>query len=273
MRRLPTPCARDHKGAGYSSDLPAAVALLPTPTASRYGTNTSSSGRRHPGLDQMARRALLPTPQVADADMSGNTTPAARSAAGHQVNLTHLACHPPLTPPAPTPAARPRPDRLLPTPRATDADKGSPGQHGRRGDPTLPSASAALHARTEGLDHRRVATGRQQWGPYLPAIQAWEHLLGRRAPAPTEPGRTGRPRLAAPFVEWLMGLPRSWITDLPLPRSAQLRALGNGVVPQQAAAALHHLLHLATAHPTTDDQTIPDQTASDRTGRGRPTAA
>jgi DNA (cytosine-5)-methyltransferase 1 len=32
------------------------------------------------------------------------------------------------------------------------------------------------------------------------------------------------------------------VTDLPLPRTAQLRALGNGVVPQQAAYAIGLLL-------------------------------
>lgn len=37
----------------------------------------------------------------------------------------------------------------------------------------------------------------------------------------------------------MMGLPAGHVTDVPgLPRSAQLKALGNGVVPAQAAAAL-----------------------------------
>ncbi len=47
-----------------------------------------------------------------------------------------------------------------------------------------------------------------------------------------------------------MGLPLGWVTDpdiwadqTPAAASeAQLRALGNGVVPQQAAAALRYLL-------------------------------
>ena len=39
-----------------------------------------------------------------------------------------------------------------------------------------------------------------------------------------------------------MGLPTGWVTDLPLPRTAQLRALGNSVMPQQAAHALGLLL-------------------------------
>jgi DNA (cytosine-5)-methyltransferase 1 len=44
-------------------------------------------------------------------------------------------------------------------------------------------------------------------------------------------------------VEFLMGLPAGWVTDVPgLSRSDQLKALGNGVVPQQAAAAVRFLL-------------------------------
>jgi len=45
----------------------------------------------------------------------------------------------------------------------------------------------------------------------------------------------------------MMGLPEGWVTDVPgLTRAQQLRALGNGVVPQQAAAALRLLLHRAS---------------------------
>jgi DNA (cytosine-5)-methyltransferase 1 len=93
------------------------------------------------------------------------------------------------------------------------------------------------------------------WGAYSAAIHRWEHVLGRRAPCPTQPGRHGRPVLSPAFVEHLMGLPPGWVTDLPLPRTAQLRALGNGVVPQQATYAVSLLLAdhatLTTAeHPT-----------------------
>jgi DNA (cytosine-5)-methyltransferase 1 len=88
------------------------------------------------------------------------------------------------------------------------------------------------------------------WGVYAPAVRRWESVLGRPAPVPTQPGRHGRPVLAPAFVEHLMGLPAGWVTDLDLPRTAQLRALGNGVVPHQAAHAvallladLHQLTH------------------------------
>jgi DNA (cytosine-5)-methyltransferase 1 len=40
-----------------------------------------------------------------------------------------------------------------------------------------------------------------------------------------------------------MGLPAGHVTAVPgINRNAQLKALGNGVVPQQATAALTHLL-------------------------------
>lgn len=83
------------------------------------------------------------------------------------------------------------------------------------------------------------------WGVYETAIQRWELILGRPAPHPTEPGRRGRPRLSPLFVEWMMGLPEAWVTgnDLALSRSSQLQALGNGVVPQQAALAVLDLMH------------------------------
>ncbi|MET9051468.1 hypothetical protein ABZW50_09970 [Streptomyces bacillaris] len=55
-------------------------------------------------------------------------------------------------------------------------------------------------------------------------------------------------RLSPAFVEWLMGLPAGHVTDVPgLSRSAQLKALGNGVVPLQATAALRFLA--PAAHP------------------------
>jgi DNA (cytosine-5)-methyltransferase 1 len=82
------------------------------------------------------------------------------------------------------------------------------------------------------------------WGDYGSAIARWERVIGRPAPAPTELGRTGNPRLAPRFVEWMMGLPDGWVTDpsIGISRNDQLKALGNGVVPQQAALALRHLL-------------------------------
>lgn len=55
--------------------------------------------------------------------------------------------------------------------------------------------------------------------------------------------------LSPRFDEWMMGLPDGWLTDPNIwtgvqgnPRNMQLRLCGNGVVPQQAAAAIRWAL-------------------------------
>lgn len=55
------------------------------------------------------------------------------------------------------------------------------------------------------------------------------------------PNSLDQGRLNAKFVEYMMGLPEGWVTDLPIIRSHQLKILGNGVVPQQAYLALQLL--------------------------------
>ena len=83
------------------------------------------------------------------------------------------------------------------------------------------------------------------WGKYEPAIRRWEKITNMPAPAPTKPdGKDGNHRLSAEFTEWMMGLPAGWITDpeIGLTRNEQLKACGNGVVPQQAELALRILL-------------------------------
>ncbi len=116
-------------------------------------------------------------------------------------------------------------------------------------------------------------------GAYGPAIARWEHVLGRPAPAPTEPGVDGRPRLNPAFVEWMMGLPQGWVTDSGIPRSAQLKALGNGIVPQQMALALRLLLDMDGEPISHDDRLLGTPTAamsvcSDKFRRGtNPTPA
>jgi hypothetical protein len=66
------------------------------------------------------------------------------------------------------------------------------------------------------------------------------------APAPAILNEAAGPRPAPIFVEWLMGLPESWVTSsaVGLTHAQQLTALGNGVVPDQAARALRVLLRI-----------------------------
>jgi hypothetical protein len=139
--------------------------------------------------------------------------------------------------------------RLLPTP-----DTGtSPAGHGRRGGRPgnghqsghdLDAVARALHPPPPGGQQAADRVG-VDWGPYETAVRHWEHALGCPAPAPAEQVPGGRPRLAAEFAEWLMGIP-GWVTHVPgISRGAQLRIIGNGVVPQQAAAALRLLAEMA----------------------------
>lgn len=119
---------------------------------------------------------------------------------------------------------------LMPTPKATDGVMGLPRTSGRP-----PEKSTHLATRLEYTDYR----------DYAPAIARWEQATGRAAPTPSTPSRRagGKPQLSARFVEWMMGLPDGHVTgaDLGLPREHQLRLLGNGVVPQQAALAVRQL--------------------------------
>jgi DNA (cytosine-5)-methyltransferase 1 len=116
--------------------------------------------------------------------------------------------------------------RLLPTPAARDFK-----------DQYVDNAGCHRPGDTDSVP-RAVRDMDTDFGPYTAAIRRWEQVTGRPAPSPTEPGANGRPRLSPRFVEWMMGLPDGWVTGVGIPRSAQLKALGNGVVPQQAALAL-----------------------------------
>lgn len=116
---------------------------------------------------------------------------------------------------------------LLPTPSAEHRDR------------STATATAKLDGYRDFRDLGSVAE-LNRWGDYAPAIARAEALFAHRpAPSPTEPGAKGGHRLSARFVEWLMGVPEGWVTDVPgITRNQALKALGNGIVPQQCAAAL-----------------------------------
>ncbi len=189
-----------------------AVALLPTPAA-----------RDHKGLSARKPRTL--------ADGSTSADPCRNNQLPDAINL-------------------------LPTPRATDGEKGGPNQRGKlggsdaalRGDAAPDSDRDALRPQPVAIARSRDSTIPEhdvQWAGYRPAIERWEQVLGRPAPAPTVLGKRGGRQLSPLFVEWMMGLPAGWVTDVPgLSRNQMLKLLGNGVVPQQAADALRHLLPL-----------------------------
>jgi hypothetical protein len=139
-------------------------------------------------------------------------------------------------------ASLPREISLLPTPNTMDSLPPKTREQiqahrkaGKGGDRNL--REVILYELPDPGDHTRV-----DWGKYGNAIRRWEGVMKRPAPFPTEPGENN-PRLSPALSEFLMGFPEGWVTRVPgLTRADQLRIIGNGCVPQQAAMALRILL-------------------------------
>jgi len=232
---LPTPRSTDGtKGGpnqrGSSGDLmlpSAVVQLLLTPNATdgQGGPRAVPQVRSHRGNDHGPRlRDVVPvfrTPTSQLAVNGGSQHPDKRKAGGHGPTLADEVEH------------------LLPTPMATDAGE-NPAPNARANTTRwggVNSLGALGRSGFRSLDVR--LTGEvMDWGPYARAVLRWAQVTDALPPAPVEPGKTGM-RLSPAFVEWMQGLPAGWVTGIPeLSRNAQLKALGNGVVPQQAVRAL-----------------------------------
>ena len=143
----------------------------------------------------------------------------------------------------------------LPTPTTRDYKDGS-AEHERNGVVQTDTVARAVFnsGEVQGTN----------WGKFEPAIRRWEETLGRPAPAPTKPdGKDGAHRLSSAFTEWMMGVPEGWITDVGLTRNEELKACGNGVVPQQAELALRVLLEGITLPRGGGQVNLPTPTVSD----------
>ena len=106
---------------------------------------------------------------------------------------------------------------MLPTPMTTDS-KGTSPSDARRNSPGMRAARYF------------------DWDKFEPVIRRWEDAIGRKAPNPMI-----EKKLNPKFTEWMMGLPDGWVTDVEITWSEQIKACGNGVVPQAAAEALSRL--------------------------------
>lgn len=91
------------------------------------------------------------------------------------------------------------------------------------------------------------------WGRYEPAVSRWQMTAGHPVPAALMVDAPGGRQLNAELPEWMMGLPRGWVTGTPGITNIQALSLcGNGVVPQQAALALTTLLARPESVSTND---------------------
>jgi hypothetical protein len=125
---LPTPRARDFKGAGYEDDLPSTVdRLLPTPAASN-----PNDGESLESWEARRQRNL-----AKGINGNGQGTPLAIAV------------------------------KLLPTPRASDGEKGGPNQRGSKGDLMLPSAAAQLLPTPTTSDGERTSCSYGRGNPTL----------------------------------------------------------------------------------------------------------
>jgi DNA (cytosine-5)-methyltransferase 1 len=227
---LPSPRTSDTNGAGAHGDggldlRTAVTMLLGTPTArdhkgSGHGDRLAESLRR--GQVEAQVLSLLPTPAVND--MGEGKTVEAWDAWTEKMKAAHGNGN------GHGPSLAIEAQRLLPTPVTSDTQEPVEGGQVSRGYGAQLRDAEQLH---------------RNWGQYADAIHRWEALT-RPAPPPTETGPKGNPRLSAAFSEWLMGLPAGWVTDVPgITRNEALKLAGNGVVPQQAEAAIRFLLMTA----------------------------
>ena len=240
---MPTPNTMDHlpartpeqklanKGKGGYSNVRETVVndLLPTTRAQHGEDRNNKIYARDPKQPQNLENALaitlMPTPKALDGVKGSLKTSAEREADGRQVDLPNVARD------------------LLPTTTASDW-------------------KGANHSESGSASSRSISTVVEQtnWGKFEPAIRRWEEVLGQPAPLPTKPdGKEGAHRLSSAFTEWMMGLEPGWITDVGLSRNDELKACGNGVVPQQAALALRVLLEgIALPSGGASESTNPD---------------
>lgn len=218
--------------------------MMPTPVATDWKNGKSSEGY---GMNLSETAKLFPTPNTMD--YLPARTPEQKEAnkgKGGYANVRETVVN-----------------DLLPTTR-TSMKNGATQKEIDAGNPKkrieaevmlmpTPDAYAAVRGGSSSPEYKKSrgsmvtlqdeAEKGTNWGKFEPAIKRWEQVIGRKAPAPTKPdGKDGSHRLSSAFTEWMMGVPEGWITDCGLSRNDELKACGNGVVPQQAELALRILL-------------------------------
>jgi hypothetical protein len=188
--------------------------LLRTPAASEAerGHQPEEKARARGGQVTLSGQFKnLPTPTVADTFTDKLKSSQQKEGSMHSVNLSQ-AVH------------------MLPTPNTMD---------------DLPPRDESKIDRSKGgFSNVRETVVRPNFDRFEPVVKRWEETINLPAPAPTKPdGKDGAQRLSSEFTEWMMGLQPGWVTGHGLSRRDELKACGNGVVPQQAELALEIMLN------------------------------
>ena len=192
---LPTPKNSGHRSGmpnrhgGRRSNLNDTVAaLLPTPSATSYGTNKGGAagrvGPEQPSLERMAGKGMLPTPTRSDSNRSGAAGYSTESGRRSRTTLTDAIVR-----------------GYLPTPSATSYGTNKGGSAGRVG-PGRPSL--------ERMAKRGMLL--------TPSARDWKsnhaspQTMARNARPLNEVATNGdgAKRLNPQFVEWMMGFPEDW---------------------------------------------------------------
>lgn len=211
------------------------VVTLPTPNARDYKDQSFSprvlDGRSHGELPEIVGRNFLPTRAVNDMgagkdpeqfeqwrlrQKSADGRTAVHGKSLYQEALKTVAVN-------------------FPTPTAGDGTKASTNS-----DTSIRRIEAGRQPFLTDVVQAKFLNSETNWGKYEPAIRRWENLT-REVPEPTVAHKEKR-RLNPAFVEWMMGLPAGHVTGHGLSSAKELKMLGNGVVPQQAAAAIGALM-------------------------------
>lgn len=263
---LPTPRTSDANGAGEHGDggldLRTALTLLPTPTAmdskasrNRTANRTNRDSGHHDGTTLTDAVTALSHPVDTVETEDRHAIPAEIGPDQVLPDLRHGDEAQAVQRTTRGPEQVPLSSDLLTGVREHQGDRGTAGAalaseaaprefmqglRGHRDAARSPHGSEPGEQRPgESGDALRVlppetalAGGSALWGRYAPAVRRWELILGRPAPHPTH-GKAVNARA----VEWMMGLTAGWVTDL-IPNRRALKVLGNGVVPQCAAAAI-----------------------------------
>ena len=104
---------------------------------------------------------------------------------------------------------------------------------------TNSNCDACKKPRRTSLCLQGESGGLQQWQNEGKARN--EYRFSSSMDRQTVPDTLDQGRLNVKFVEYMMGVPDGWVSNLDLTRAQKLKMLGNGVVPQQAYHALELL--------------------------------